>query len=49
MAFIWQSLDTGWGKALWGKMYGQWLCEATIFTYDYNEFFAKEIELYYQV
>lgn len=35
--------DTGWGKALWGKMYGQWLCEATIFTYDYNEFFAKEI------
>lgn len=35
--------DTGWGKALWGKLYGQWLCEATIFTYDYNEFFANEI------
>ena len=35
--------DTGWGKALWGKLYGQWLCEAAVFTYDYNEFFAKEI------
>ncbi len=35
--------DTGWGKALWGKIYGQWLCEAPIFTYDYEEFFAKEI------
>lgn len=35
--------DTGWGKALWGKLYGQWLCEATIFTYDYDEFFGKEI------
>ena len=35
--------DTGWGKAMWGKLYGQWLCEATIFTYDYDEFFAKEI------
>ena len=35
--------DTGWGKALWGKIYGQWLAEAPIFTYDYDEFFAKEI------
>ena len=35
--------DTGWGKALWGKMYGQWLCEATVFTYDYSDFYAKEI------
>lgn len=35
--------DTGWGKALWGKLYGQWLCQATILTYDYDEFFAKEI------
>ncbi len=35
--------DTGWGKALWGKLYGQWLCEAPIFTYDYDEFFAKDI------
>ena len=35
--------DTGWGKALWGKIYGQWLSEAAVFTYDYDEFFAKEI------
>lgn len=35
--------DTGWGKALWGKIYGQWLCEACIFTYDFDNFDAKEI------
>ncbi len=35
--------DTGWGKALWGKLYGQWLCEATVFTYDFDDFDAKEI------
>jgi len=35
--------DTGWGKALWGKLYGQWLCEGTVFTYDYTDFYAKEI------
>ena len=35
--------DTGWGKALWGKLYGQWLCEAAVFTYDYEEFYASQI------
>lgn len=35
--------DTGWGKALWGKLYGQWLCEAAIFTYDLDSFDAGEI------
>lgn len=35
--------DTGWGKALWGKLYGQWLCEAAIFTYDFDSFDAGEI------
>lgn len=35
--------DTGWGKALWGKLYGQWLCEAPIFTYDFKRFEAKDI------
>ncbi len=35
--------DTGWGKALWGKIYGQWLCEAPVFTYDFDDFDAKEI------
>jgi acetyl-CoA synthetase len=35
--------DTGWGKALWGKFYGQWLCEAAIFTYDFDRFDANVI------
>lgn len=35
--------DTGWGKSLWGKLYGQWLCEAAIFVYDYDVFSAKDI------
>ncbi len=30
--------DTGWGKALWGKLYGQWLCGAPVFTYDFDRF-----------
>ena len=30
--------DTGWGKALWGKLYGQWLCEAAVFVYDMESF-----------
>lgn len=35
--------DTGWGKALWGKLYGQWLCEAAVFTYDFDRFHASDI------
>lgn len=35
--------DTGWGKALWGKLYGQWLCEGAIFTYDFEKFDAHDI------
>ncbi len=35
--------DTGWGKAVWGKLYGQWLCEACIFTYDFEKFSASDI------
>lgn len=35
--------DTGWGKALWGKYYGQWLCEAAVFVYDFDKFDAHEI------
>lgn len=35
--------DTGWGKALWGKLYGQWMCEAPIFTYDFDKFDAHDI------
>ena len=35
--------DTGWAKAAWGKIYGQWLCEAGIFVYDFDKFEASEI------
>ncbi len=35
--------DTGWGKAAWGKLYGQWLCEAAIFTFDFDKFNADEL------
>ena len=35
--------DTGWGKAVWGKYYGQWLMEACVFTYDFDRFHAGEI------
>ena len=35
--------ETGWGKALWGKLYGQWLCEGTIFTYDFARFDAEKV------
>ncbi|MBP1736972.1 MAG: AMP-dependent synthetase and ligase [Oscillospiraceae bacterium] len=30
--------DTGWGKAVWGKLYGQWLMAAGIFVYDFDQF-----------
>ena len=35
--------ETGWGKALWGKLYGQWLCEGAIFVYDFDRFDAEKI------
>lgn len=35
--------DTGWGKAVWGKYYGQWLMEACVLTYDFDRFNASEI------
>ncbi len=35
--------DTGWGKALWGKLYGQWLCEGAVFVYDFERFDANVI------
>ena len=27
--------ETGWAKSVWGKLYGQWICGATVFVYDY--------------
>lgn len=35
--------DTGWGKAVWGKYYGQWLMESCVLTYDFDRFHADEI------
>ena len=35
--------DTGWAKAAWGKIYGQWLCEAALFVYDFDKFDAADI------
>ena len=35
--------ETGWGKALWGKLYGQWLCEGAVFVYDFDRFDANKI------
>jgi acetyl-CoA synthetase len=28
--------DTGWGKAVWGKFYGQWMAGATAFVWDFR-------------
>ena len=35
--------DTGWAKSSWGKLYGQWLCEAAVFVYDFDRFNAEKI------
>jgi acetyl-CoA synthetase len=47
-ARFWQNLDenslhltiadTGWAKTSWGKIYGQWLCGACVFIYNYERF-----------
>ena len=35
--------DTGWGKAVWGKLYGQWFAGATVFVFDHEKFTADKI------
>lgn len=35
--------DTGWGKAVWGKLYGQWFSGANVFVYDFEKF--KPVDL----
>jgi len=35
--------DTGWGKALWGKFYGQWLCEGAVAVFEFERFSAKHL------
>ena len=49
-AYFWQNVrvdglhltvaDTGWGKAVWGKLYGQWFSECAVFVYDFNTKFT---------
>ena len=42
--------DTGWAKAAWGKLYGQWLAGACLFVYDHEKFtpadMLRKIEQY---
>ncbi len=59
-AYFWQNVqedglhytgaDTGWGKAVWGLLYGQWISGTAVFVYDYDRFNAenlmKKIEKY---
>lgn len=35
--------DTGWGKAVWGKLYGQWFAGAVVFVFDHEKFTAEKI------
>ena len=35
--------DSGWGKCLWGKFYGQWLGETAVFVYDFDSFDPPEM------
>lgn len=35
--------DTGWGKAAWGKLYGQWIVGANVFVYDFDKFKPADV------
>ena len=35
--------DTGWAKAAWGKIYGQWICGSAVFVYDYDRFLPTNL------
>lgn len=35
--------DTGWGKAVWGKLYGQWIAGSCVFVYDHEKFHPEDI------
>lgn len=35
--------DTGWAKAMWGKLYGQWICGSAVFVYDYDKFVPSDL------
>lgn len=35
--------DTGWAKAAWGKIYGQWICGSAVMVFDYDRFVPKKL------
>jgi acetyl-CoA synthetase len=35
--------DTGWAKAMWGQIYGQWIAGTAVFVYDYERFDAAKM------
>ena len=35
--------ETGWAKALWGKIYGQWIAGSAVFTYDMTVFIPGKL------
>jgi Acyl-coenzyme A synthetases/AMP-(fatty) acid ligases len=35
--------DTGWGKAVWGKLYGQWIAGANVYVYDFDKFTPSDV------
>lgn len=35
--------DTGWGKAVWGKLYGQWIVGACVMVYDHDKFNPQDM------
>ncbi|MDO4563581.1 MAG: AMP-binding protein [Clostridia bacterium] len=40
--------ETGWAKSVWGKLYGQWICGAGVFVYDYSDHFTP-IDLIHKI
>ena len=35
--------ETGWAKAAWGKLYGQWMCSSAVMAYDMDKFHARSV------
>ncbi|HBN84865.1 MAG TPA: acetyl-CoA synthetase [Clostridiales bacterium] len=35
--------DTGWMKAMWGKLYGQWIAGSAVLVYDMDKFIAPKV------
>lgn len=35
--------ETGWAKASWGKLYGQWLVGSAVMVYDFDNFEPKQL------